>query len=1009
MKKHKYLWPTLLSLVAVFAFSSLALAAPEPGGQTVNMPGVASDDSDVIAVRVLPNPNHFSAASWYRSQGFSGSPQAMLVDGYDAVRDGRTVYVNAANVNLANKLIYTNIYLISYNQNPDFKTVDALGQMVKHWQFNSNLATPGYCSISTLRCSSDTDCSEGYECVGEGEAPGRCLSKEDDACNTDKDCASGIYCDNVRSKVSRDVRRLSSLIDLRTSLTAFREANGKYPVMGAGTYLPLRSLSVWPSWQASLLPQLGASQSMADPVNHLGQCAGFDPVTCWNAENKTFADPHPSDDVFELPAGSYAFAYKGDANGSNFTLCSSMETKALGFNTAEGNLADYGCVASGAAYIGSSENNAPVLVSVSLQGESDQEFAGFIRVIDPDGNPLSWTLNTAGTSWTNWKNGGVNNAAPIIQDTANPSQKKIYAQAAGNSGKYNMSIIVDDGRGGTLATVTPIVVGNGAPVIRSDDIEYYPSSVIPLMVKFSITDKHQPFSYTIAKSQYSSGPFDLLSSANAQFLGESVTKVGDTSYYILKYNIIPAPKYGSDQNFVYTVSARDAYNNVSTRQINILVKADHPKLDLNCPKAVRLNAQYYCGLGWRNQGDHTIVYSAVGNLPAGLAIVSSENIGIDTGGENDLKSPDGGGEVVDPAGKDTSFLPRLMAGLQRLFPRVSAASPSLFYALSGKPTRAISSFPVKIKAMNEYGADTVKEFALDINTYCGDGAKQQPNQEGRGGYYNDGQEDCDGNSGIILDRARIASSSSQLRYGCTTLAGEKVPYPITTNQFCVYKGGGPEEGGGYCGDGVCQFKLLTSTGLVPWEAEKYCMADCFCDGLHQFAQGAECLCEEGWRDCDGLPGCESDKQCEACPAGQYNCGNACYNTTSFKCGMQSPTCYTGGTSCTGSCAVNMYNCDGINGCDGPTCTCPAGQSWDNAPWPNGKCVAESTCASPLLECNGACYNPNTQKCCSSGDVCGANQVCCGATATYPCASSAAFCVMEVDPIGGGGTPSDGGR
>ena len=121
--------------------------------------------SDAIAVRIVPNPNHYSINQWYARQGFQGSPQALTVDGYEAIRDGRTVYVNAANVNLTSspKTIYTNIYLISYNQNPSPNTVDILGQIISHWKFNDNLTSStnstANCSISTLSCLSDTDCS----------------------------------------------------------------------------------------------------------------------------------------------------------------------------------------------------------------------------------------------------------------------------------------------------------------------------------------------------------------------------------------------------------------------------------------------------------------------------------------------------------------------------------------------------------------------------------------------------------------------------------------------------------------------------------------------------------------------------------------------------------------------------------------------------------------------------------------------------------------------------------
>src|SRR5574344_2624090 len=97
----------------------------------------ASDESDAIAVRIVPNPEHYGINKWYEKQGFTGSPQALIVDGYEAIRDGRTVYVGAAN--LKDNLIYTNVYLISYNQSSSDKTVDILGQIIKKLKFNTDL------------------------------------------------------------------------------------------------------------------------------------------------------------------------------------------------------------------------------------------------------------------------------------------------------------------------------------------------------------------------------------------------------------------------------------------------------------------------------------------------------------------------------------------------------------------------------------------------------------------------------------------------------------------------------------------------------------------------------------------------------------------------------------------------------------------------------------------------------------------------------------------------------
>jgi hypothetical protein len=53
----------------------------------------AQSNADAIAIRVVPNPHQYTIDEWYAVQNFSGSPQKMIIDGYEAVRDNRTVYV----------------------------------------------------------------------------------------------------------------------------------------------------------------------------------------------------------------------------------------------------------------------------------------------------------------------------------------------------------------------------------------------------------------------------------------------------------------------------------------------------------------------------------------------------------------------------------------------------------------------------------------------------------------------------------------------------------------------------------------------------------------------------------------------------------------------------------------------------------------------------------------------------------------------------------------------------
>lgn len=1000
MNNKSLFYPLLIGLF-ILAFLPLTGRAAANNNNAIADPGsnaaIASNSSDAIAVRILPNPNHYSAARWYKSQKFSGSPQSLMVDGYDAVRDGRTVYVNAANVNLATKQIYTNIYLISYNQNPDFKTVDVLGQIVDHWRFNSNLGDPGKCYISTMTCQSDSDCAQGYTCFDKSDAPGRCRLVENDVCYTDSDCGKNLYCDSLRAKVARDVRRLGILGDLRESLAAFNNKNGRYPVLGAGTYLPLHSLSVWPSWQSLFLPQIAAGSSLIDPINMLGPCADHDADTCWNKDTNSFDDPEPGNNSLELPGGSYAFVYSSDQNGSNYSLCAAMETKSLGYNTTEGQLANSGCVASGAGYVGSNDNLAPILIAANLQGEQDQEFSGFIKVIDPEGNPLDWSINTAAATWTNWRNNNQNNVPPILQNSSNPNQKRIYAQAAGIVGNYNLPLTVSDGQGGTLSTVTVLKIINNAPLIQSDDIVYYPNAPTPLIVRFSITDKHHPVSYTFSKATWSSGPYDILSPAHSYMGAVGSERIGDTTYYALKYEIYTSNKFSKDTNFVYVVTARDQYNISSTRQINITFKADPPILDLNCSKSVRVGSYYYCGLGWQKQGDHNIVYSAIGDLPEGLEIASTTTGLPEVGNDTNVSQ--------------SSWKPwnRLLTWLRSsIRPTVEAAIPvSHYYALYGTPTIASSSFLIKIKAENEFGAFTERELRLGINNYCGDRSLQRPNFEGRGGFYNDGHEDCDGNSGIVVNRANIESSSPSFQYGCTTKITDTVPFPIMNNQyFCTFLAPDHEDGGGYCGDGICQAKVKRNGQLVPWEIGGSCEEDCTCAGQNLVSIGGDCVCASGWYDCDGQDGCESNSACSAnnssCSASQYICDGECQardGAHSTNCGFHTDKCSVGQPDCVaGGCPVGFYNCDGLFDCEAASCTCPAGYVWQANTWPDGGCVLDEQVPCPGQQpCGNSCYNPTAQQCCGGQVVCGKNQFCCSpssATDVVTCVASYAHCYLE---------------
>lgn len=248
----------------------------------------AATSPDAIAFRVMPNPGHLSPLRWYQENiKLKGAPQGLTVDGYDAVRDGRTVYVNAANIDVVKNSFYTNIYIISYNQQAESATVDIFGQILAHWKFNTNIIDQ-----------------------------------------------------KVKAAVVRDTNRLSDLSDIELVLDNYQEAhNGDYPALTAGSYITGKSISTWPSWRATLSKDLAITLPL-DPVNKLGDCLsppGYDPTTCWNQTTKKFAGTVNADNSLTLPDNSRAYIYSYQGN-KTYKLCAIIETSYA-------NLSAYSCYA----------------------------------------------------------------------------------------------------------------------------------------------------------------------------------------------------------------------------------------------------------------------------------------------------------------------------------------------------------------------------------------------------------------------------------------------------------------------------------------------------------------------------------------------------------------------------------------------------------------------------------------------------------------------------------------
>ncbi|KKS34108.1 MAG: hypothetical protein UU95_C0017G0023 [Parcubacteria group bacterium GW2011_GWC2_42_12] len=266
----------------------------------------AATSPDAVGLRVIPNPDYLSPLRWYNENiKLKGSPQALIVDGYEAVRDGRTVYVNAANIYLPNDPVnnkfFTNIYIISYNQQAENPTVDIFGQLLSHWRFNKEALTVGKCV-----------------------QPDKFLSGD---CLVDGECKTGEYCDSQKAKIIRDTRRLSDLAEIKFILEKFKAQSGVYPQLVSGSYLAKASISVWPSWKNTLASDL-KSPLPIDPLNRLGLCggAGYDKTTCWDPASKEFAGADKNGDgQFDFPSCSFAYVYIAK-NKVAYTLCALMES-----------------------------------------------------------------------------------------------------------------------------------------------------------------------------------------------------------------------------------------------------------------------------------------------------------------------------------------------------------------------------------------------------------------------------------------------------------------------------------------------------------------------------------------------------------------------------------------------------------------------------------------------------------------------------------------------------------
>lgn len=765
----------------------------------------ATSSADAIAVRVLPNVNHYSAIRWYRVQNFKGSPQSLIVDGYEAVRDGRTVYANVANVVDGNNdgqpdTLHTNIFIISYNQQAEVATVDIFGQLLAHWKFNSNITTAGSCSQSSGKgCSRDADCSSDETC-----SDNACVVK----CLTDSECTNAGYCDSYKAKITRETKRLADLAEIKIALEKFKSSKGGYPKVAAGSYLANKTLSTWPSWQVTLGRELGVTLP-SEPINRLGRCRAsdaenkdYDPATCWSQKDKKFATVLP-----QFPANSHLYYYSVAADGFSYGLCSIMES---GLITA----AAEGACNGSEVTTGVADNHPPAISCGSLAGMPHDKFEGYVSAVDPDGDTLSWSLDTSGTAWTGWS------SAPVKKDSAlSGSFKQIYADSAGVNGNYNFKVTVTDSRGASSVKECAAVIGVGLPTILpiADKTVYVGHDLDGFVIYSGEATKQYPLTFDFKGIHTISGTVidDFLS---CEYL--SPNQGESNGSFICK----TAKKKIEYQAGVWTVSVAvtDSSGDVAAATFKLTVVNDPPALTSHNAAFVASSTNPISMIWLEAQDDPTNMPAGfsfiTGSLPLGVAGNSSVQGGLSkyviVGSLSPLNvfnlldnmynfiirvtdkygASSEANLTINVKNNPPQIQPFTCQSEAKVKNQINACnftasdpenngiksfnSPNLpsglvintvgkIGSITGTPSlSAAGSHAIQITATDEFGfTSAASVYNLKLKTYCGDGAVEKPNMEAIGGPANDGNEGCDGSDGIATTPAE---SSPTKQYACSS-------------------------------------------------------------------------------------------------------------------------------------------------------------------------------------------------------------------------------------------------
>jgi cysteine-rich repeat protein len=294
--------------------------------------------SDAIGVRVLPNSDYLSPSAWVEDQEFTGSFSEAQLDGYEAVELGTTIYATSGNIDGTD--IYPNIYIVSYNEDAGSEAQEIFEQILNYWKFNANTEEVSDVNLCWNGVDYVKDSEDEYvSCSWDGACYESCADEDCTVEGRDVD-AIDVLCHAEKAQLTRDMKRLTDITDIKETLTDFGEANMHcgvttsmscdqdsdcpgtetcvegFPLVQSGTFVPALTNSVWGSWNSALANELQSSIP-TDPINEFYNCStdGYDSESCWNGEAGTFL----------CPDRSHVYAYQGIA-GEEYKLYAQLET-----------------------------------------------------------------------------------------------------------------------------------------------------------------------------------------------------------------------------------------------------------------------------------------------------------------------------------------------------------------------------------------------------------------------------------------------------------------------------------------------------------------------------------------------------------------------------------------------------------------------------------------------------------------------------------------------------------